>query len=83
MTALMIIMDLCMIVQSFTTAISAVQQLSSLPTDKFHTNNENNVTFCDATDNGKAICNSKRNYAPVTNSSKAGVIQQFTLQKLC
>ena len=60
---------------------SAMQLLSTfisrlrLPTEKFHVDNENDVTLCDVTDNGSAIWKSKQNYVHVTNSSKAGVKQ--------
>ena len=38
---------------------AAAKQLIRLPTDKSHADNENDVTFCDVTNNGCEICISK------------------------
>ena len=50
---------------------AAAEQLNTLPADKSHIDNENDVTFCDVADNGSAICKSKQNYARAPNSSSA------------
>ena len=54
---------------------AAVEQVIRLPTDKSHIDNENDMTFCDVTDDASGICKSKQNYACGTNSSKTSVNQ--------
>ena len=68
-------MHICTIFDNSPECNAAAEQLIRLPTDKSHTDNENDVTFCDGTDNGCAILKSKQNYVRVNNSSKTGVNQ--------
>ena len=66
MTVLMMIMDLCIIAQSLTTTMSAMQLLKSLSDCLLinpHADNENDVTFYDVTDNSSGNCKSNQNYA--------------------
>ena len=54
---------------------AAAEKLITLPTDKSHADNENDVTFYDVTDNSSGNCKSSQHYASVTNSCKTGVNQ--------
>ena len=78
-----VIVDLCMIAQTLITAMThecnaAAEQLIRLLIDKFHTDNENDVTVYDVDNNGSTICKTKQNYAHATKRFKKVLINSRT-----